>query len=367
MTNPWLDMVLGAQKTLLDESFKAWNRFLALPNVVDQALHVQVGSTPHDIVYEEDSLKLLRYRNEGSVSVREPLLVCYALVNRPYILDLQPDRSVVRQLLKRGFDVYLIDWGVPSAADRSMRLQDYICGLLKNVADFVCAESGSPKVNLFGYCMGGTMSAMFTALYAELVHTLTLLAAPIDFARDDGLLRLWTQEKYFDVDRLIDAFGNCPAPFLQMSFQLMKPVQNFVEKYTGFAENLQDEKFLENFFAMEKWGQDNIPVAGETFREFVKCLYQRNELVQGRFRLRGQKVDLGRIACPLLLLTADADHLVPPASTLGIREHVGSRDVEALSINAGHIGLAVSSKAHRQFWPKAAGWIAERSTVCPGH
>ena len=209
------------------------------------------------------------------------------------------------------------------------------------------------------------MSALFTALYPELVHTLTLLAAPIDFAGDDSLLHLWTQEQYFDVDRLIDTFGNCPAPLLQSAFQLMKPVQNYYEKYVNFFDNLQGEQFLENFFAMEKWTQDNIPVPGETFREFVKCLYQRNQLVKGEFRLRDAPVKLERITCPLLLLTADGDHLVTPASTLGIEPHVRAAEVKKLSISAGHIGLAVSAKAHRQFWPEAVRWIAERSTPRP--
>jgi polyhydroxyalkanoate synthase len=365
MTNSLFDTVFDAQRSLLDESFKGWSRLFALPKVVEHATHVRVGTTPHDVVYEEDSLKLLRYRNPRPIAFREPIVICYALVNRPYILDLQPSRSVVQRLLQRGFDVYLIDWGIPSAADRSMRLQDYICGLMKNVAEFVCKESGSPTFNLFGYCMGGTMSAMFAALYPEVLQSLTLLAAPIDFDADDGLLHTWTQEKYFDVDRLINAYGNCPAPFLQASFQVMKPVQNFVEKYASFFENLHDDKYLENFFAMERWGQDNIPVAGETFREFVKCLYQRNQLIKGEFRLRNTIVKLERVTCPLLLLTAEFDHLVPPASTHGIISHVGSTDIKELSISAGHVGLAVSSKAHRQFWPQAAEWIAERSTAAP--
>jgi polyhydroxyalkanoate synthase len=362
MMNPMFDAMLEGQRQMADEAIKAWGRLFAMPKVVDKAMHVRVGTTPSDVVYEEDSLRLLRYRNEGNVKYREPLLICYALVNRSYVLDLQPERSVIRQFLKGGHDVYLIDWGVPTAADRTMRLQDYVCGLLKHVIDFVLEETESPRVNLLGYCMGGTMSTMATALHPELIQTLTLLAAPIDFSGDDGLLHLWTKEENFDVDQLIDAYGNCPAPFLQGAFQMMKPVMNYIEKYISLYENLQDEKFLENFFTMEKWVQDNIPVAGETFREFVKCLYQRNQLVKGEFRLKGKKVDLAKITCPLLLLTADFDHLVPPTSTLGITPYVKSNDVKSMSINAGHIGLAVSSKAHRQFWPEAVEWISERST-----
>jgi polyhydroxyalkanoate synthase len=362
MTSAMLDMFLDFQKTAQEESLRAWKRWANVPKVPQIARDVKVATTPHDVVYEEDSLKLLRYRNTHSIDFAEPILVCFALVNRPYILDLQPDRSVVRQLLKRGFDVYLIDWGVPTAADRTLRLNDYVCGFLKNVVDFVSVHSNSRRINLLGYCMGGTMSAMYTALYPDRVKNLILMAAPIDFSGDECLLNLWTREEYFDVDAFIDAFGNCPGSFLQTSFQLMKPVQNYFEKLTGFAEKMDDDGFLENFFAMERWGNDNIPVAGETFREFVKYLYQRNQLVNGEFELRDKPVKLEAINCPLLTLTAEHDHLVPPCSTLAIEDHVSSKFVHHMSINAGHIGLAVSSKAHAQLWPDAAMWIADHST-----
>ena len=143
---------------------------------------------------------------------------------------------------------------------------------------------------------------------------------------------------------------------------MMKPVQNYVEKYLGFVEKMDDDAYLENFFAMERWANDNIPVAGETFREFVKHLYQQNQLVMGEMRLRDMPVKLQNITCPLLTLVADQDHLVPPNSTLAIKHYVSSKFVHNMSINAGHIGLAVSSKAHSQLWPDAAMWIADHST-----
>jgi polyhydroxyalkanoate synthase len=363
MNTVMMDAMLNMQKTALQESCRMWERFLKLPQVPEIARDVNVATTPHDVVYEEDSLRLLRYRNEHSIDLREPILICFALVNRPYILDLQPDRSVVRQLLKRGFDVYLIDWGVPTAADRSLRLHDYVNGFMRNVANFVCSHSDSPRVNLLGYCMGGTMSTMYTALYPEQVRNLILMAAPIDFSGDDSLLNVWTREEYFDVDGLIDAYGNCPGSFLQTTFQMMKPVQNYYEKYVSFAENMDRDAFLENFFAMERWSNDNIPVAGETFREFVKMLYQRNQLVKGEMRLNDVPIDLGKITCPLLMLVAEHDHLVAPNSTLALRQHVKSREIKEMHIDAGHIGLAVSSKAHRQLWPDAAMWIADHSTA----
>jgi polyhydroxyalkanoate synthase len=362
MYSAMLESLLEYQKAAQTESARAWARWLNVPKIPQIARDVKIATTPHDVVYEEDSLKLLHYHNDHSIDFKEPILVCFALVNRPYILDLQPDRSVIRQLLNRGFDVYLIDWGIPTAADRTLRLQDYVCGFLKNVAQFVLNHSDSPKLNLLGYCMGGTMSSMYTALYPDQIRNLILMAAPIDFSGDEGLLNLWTQEQYFDVDAFVDAFGNCPGSFLQSSFQLMKPVQNFVEKYNGFVEKMDDDAFLENFFAMERWGNDNIPVAGETFREFVKHLYQQNKLVMGEFTLHDRPVKLQNITCPLLTLTAEHDHLVPANSTLAIKHYVSSKFIHHMSINAGHIGLAVSSKAHSQLWPDAAMWIADHST-----
>jgi len=362
----WFNQALAQQKALYDEAIKAWSRLLAAPKVIDWARDVAVGTTPHEVVYEEENLRLLRYRRDSPPAYAEPIVFCYALVNRPYILDLQPDRSVIRQFLNRGFDVYLIDWGDASAADRRMTLRDYIRGLIKNVADYVVAHSPAPRFHLVGYCMGGTMSTIFTALYPEPVKTLSLMAAPLDFSvgGDESLVQLWSDPKYFDVDALIDAFGNCPASFLQTSFQMMKPVQNYVTKYITLYDKLDDEKFVENYLAMEKWTNDNIPVAGETFREFVKKLYQRNELVKGEFRLGvgEEPIQLKRITCPLLVLTATADHLVPPGQTEGLLPYVGSTDTKAMRLNAGHIGLAVSSKAHKQFWPEATGWLAERSS-----
>ncbi|MCA9100091.1 MAG: class III poly(R)-hydroxyalkanoic acid synthase subunit PhaC [Pirellulales bacterium] len=321
------------------------------------------GATPFDVVYQESSLRLLRYRSDVAAAVAEPVLLCFSLVNRPYILDLQPQRSVVRQLLEQGLDVYLIDWGVPSNADHTLRLHDYINKRMKCLADIVCEASGSPQINLLGYCMGGTMAAIYTSLYQRQVRNLILLAAPIDFSGNESLLNIWTRQGHLDVDGLIDAFGNCPGAFLQACFQQTKPVQNYFEKYIRLHEHSGDNAFLENFLAMERWANDSIPVAGETFREFVKMFYQQNRLVEGQLRLRGTPIDLARITCPLLLLTANFDHLVPPNSALALTGCASSAEALNLAIDAGHIGLAVSSKAHRELWPAAARWIVDHSTL----
>jgi polyhydroxyalkanoate synthase len=347
---------------LFAEQRRNWRRLLNAPRLGALALGTQVGTTPHDVVYEAGTLRLLRYRRQTPARHAEPLVLCYALINRPYILDLQPDKSVVARYLAEGFEVYLIDWGVPTAADRGLSLEDYVCRLLDGVVAHVLRTHRGERLHLLGYCMGGTLATMFTALAPERVSTLTLLAAPIGFDGRESLLNVWVDRQYFDVDAFIDANGNCPAWFLQGCFLAMKPVQNLLEKGLALHEMLSESRALPSYFAMERWINDNIPVAGETFRQFVKHFYQGDELVQGRFHLGARRVELGRIACPILLLTARKDHLVAPASTEKIRGHVGSTDVSSVTIDAGHVGLVVGGKAQGVLWPAATRWLADRST-----
>src|SRR5438876_2312937 len=204
---------LNWQRSMVDETLAAVGRFGQLPTLVQRAQRIRKGVSPSEVVYEEDRLKLLHYLSDSKPRFRTPLVVIYALVNRPYILDLKKGRSVVANFVDGGFDTYLVDWGVPTWADRHLTLDDYINGYMVNVMDYLRERSGVEKLNVLAYCMGGAMSAMFTALHPERVRNLMLMASPIDFASDDGLLNLWTRRENFDVDKFIDAFGNCPADF----------------------------------------------------------------------------------------------------------------------------------------------------------
>lgn len=362
MTQSMVEFISKQQTALVKEWEKTWRRFASLPNVIDESRKREEGCSPYDVVYSEGTMRLLHFHRQTPAKYQEPILLTYALVNKPYILDLQPDKSVVRQYLDRGFEVYMVDWGSPSDWDRNFSINDYVNGYLRRVSRFLLRRYPKNDYHVIGYCMGGTFSTLFVATNPKRVKTLTLLAAPIDFSGDEAMLHLWTKRKYFDVDALVDTYGNCPADFLQSCFLVMKPVQNILEKKINLYENMADPKFVANFYAMENWVTDNIPIPGATFREFVKSLYQGNELVQGKYILNGQKVDLKEIKCPLLLLTAKQDHLVSSKSTEGIIPHVGSTDVKSMVIDAGHVGLVVGGNAQRTFWPEATRWLAERST-----
>src|SRR5690349_24824322 len=232
--DPWLQW----QRTLADETAAAWGRMTHLPTLWQRAQRIRKGVSSSAVVYEEDRVKLRHYLSEQEPRYRTPVVFIYALVNRPYILDLKKGRSVVANFVERGFDTYLVDWGIPTPADRHLTLDDYINGYMVNVLDYLRERTGVDQVNIVGYCMGGTMSAMFTALHPDRVKNLILLAAPIDFATRDGLLGLWTRPENFDVDKFVDAFGNCPPEFLQSTFLLLRPVGNFIEKPINFYENM---------------------------------------------------------------------------------------------------------------------------------
>lgn len=355
--NPWF----RAQEAMIDEWTAGLRRMTRLPLLWQHAQRVKKGATPSEVVYEQDRLELLHYKTDKPPKFKTPLVFVFALVNRPYILDLLPGKSVVEHFVKAGFDTYLINWGAPTHADRHLTMDDYVNGYIYDVVEYLCRECRTEQVNMLGYCMGGTMSAMYTALHPQTVKNLILMAAGIDFSTRDGLINAWSDSRSFDVDAFVEAYGNCPAEFLQGMFLMLKPVSNLIEKPLALLERLEDERFVDEYFTMETWLNDNIAVPGEVFREFVKYLYQGNMLVKGKLPVGLRTVDLKQITCPVLNLMASRDDLVPCAQSEPFNDLVGSTDRKTMKIEAGHIGLAVGSKAQRQLWPEVCQWLAQRS------
>jgi polyhydroxyalkanoate synthase len=351
----------NATQAMTDQTLANLNRMSRLPFLMNRAMKVRRGASPSEVVHQDGRVKLLHYLSDDPPKYRQPLVFVFALVNRPYILDLLPGKSVVEHFVKAGFDTYLIDWGRPTHADRNESLESYVDGYLPRLIEHVANRTGVEQVSVLGYCMGGTMSTIFTALHPQRVRNLMLLAAGIDFTTREGLLNQWADGENFDVDGFVDAFGNCPATFLQWSFLMLKPIGNFLQKPITLLERLDDDKFVHEFLTMETWLNDNIPVPGEVFRQFVRNLYQQNQLTRGELTLGGRRVDLQRITCPVLNLMATKDDLVPCAQSEPFNDCVGSTDRKTLKLAAGHIGLAVGSRAQRELWPEAVRWLEQRS------
>jgi polyhydroxyalkanoate synthase len=314
--------------------------------------------TPSEIVYREGKTKLLRYFPKGAQTEAVPVLLVPSLINKYYILDLLPGKSYVEFLLEHGFAVYLLDWGVVDEADRLVTLEKYIEGYLRNAIGEVIKQAKTKKVSLIGYCMGGTLCLISAALFPKTVKNIILLATPVDF-ENDSLLSVWANEKYFDVDRLVDTYGNIPVSVLQNAFQMLKPVKNLT-RYVDLYEKSEDAAFVETFLAFDYWANDQIPVAGETFRKFVKDTFQKNLLIKNEMTLGKRKVDLGKIKSALLNVIAEHDNIVPPASAEALMDKIGSRDAEILKVKGGHHGITIGTSALAIVWKKTAEWMRER-------
>lgn len=320
---------------------------------------IDVEKTPRELVYSDNKMKLYHYKTLAKEVCPVPTLIVYALVNRQYMMDLQQDRSFIRNLLERGQDLYIIDWGYPDKSDRYITLEDYIDGYINDAVDFIRKRSGRDSINLLGVCQGGTFSVVYAALYPDKIKNLVTMVTPVDFDTEDGLLFKWS--RYMDVDKMVNAYGNIPGEFMNAGFLMLKPVQLMLDKYVGFIENLDRREVVENFLRMEKWIFDSPDQAGEAYRQFIKYFYQQNLLVQNKLEIGGRKVNLKKITMPLLNIFAEKDHLVPPSTSRPLNDLVGSKDKEIMSVPAGHIGIYVSSRAQNEIAPKVASWLMERS------
>ncbi len=335
-----------------------WNFADDATDVLLGDLDTEIASTPYEIVYQQDRVKLKYYKSEAPVKMKTPLLVVYALINRETMLDLQPGRSVVKTFLDNGIDLYMIDWGYPTRKDRYMTIDDHVNGYMDDVVNYILKREKVPQVNLMGICMGGTFCVMYSALHADKVKNLVTTVAPTNFDTDQGLLHSWM--KSVDVDRMMDTLGNMPGDLMNFGFLLLNPARLMIDKYQSFLENMNSRDFVENFVRMEKWIFDSPDVPGETFREFIKDFYQGNKLINSQMELGGKRVDLKNLTMPLLNIYGKFDHLVPPGACELLTSRVGSTDVQDVCIDTGHIGIYVSSKCQREFAPKICSWLGER-------
>ncbi len=324
---------------------------------------IQIGVSEKEEVYREDKLILYHFKPLVEKPLEIPVLLVYALVNRPYMVDLQEDRSLVRNLLKLGLDIYLIDWGYPTRADRWLTLDDYINGYIDNCVDVLRDRHKLDKINLLGICQGGTFSVCYSALHPDKVKNLVTTVTPIDF-HVDGLLNLWgggtMGAEALDVDLMIKALGNMPGEYLNLEFVMLKPWQLTIDKYLDFPKVMADKNKLLNFMRMEKWIFDSPDQAGEAYRQFMKDFYQQNKLIKGEVKIGDAQVDLGNIRMPVLNIYAEKDHLVPPASSIALEKYIGSEDYTAKSFPVGHIGMYVSGKVQHDLPPIIADWLKAR-------
>lgn len=328
------------------------------PKLVPAPDEITLESSPYDVVYEEDKVRLLHFRPLVEKQVKVPLVISYAIINRYHILDIQPKKSWVRKLLEGGIDTYMIDWGNPSNIDKYLDFDDYVNTYMDNCIEYVKNETDNKSVSVQGYCTGGTIATIYASLHPQKVRNLIATAPVIDGWKDITVVS--NMAKHIDVDKLVDTIGNMPPEFMYYCFSILKPFEQGLEKYYKFFKNIHDKEFVDSFLRVEKWLSETPPIPGELFRQWIKDVYQKNLLIQNKMIVGGRQVDLRQITMPIFIQTAVGDHLVSPECSMPLYYAVGSEDKTLRVYPTGHVGMIASSYSQKQILPELVQWIKER-------
>ena len=348
---------------LTDQAFAFQKRLLSFSKVL--STKAAIAQTPKELVWTLNKAKLYRYMPVVPAQRRHrvPILLVFAIMNRPHILDLRPGHSFVEFMVGHGFDVYLLDWGIPRIEDKGMKLDDYAIEYLPRAIRKMKAVSGSEVFSLLGWCIGAILTTVYAAMRPdEGLRNLLLLTAPLDFSnRDHVTFARWTDERYFDVEKILAAFGNMPGEMIDYGAKALKPIDNYVTNYCKLWDSLDNPRAVEAWQAMNTWVTDNIPMAGAAYRQLIEELYRKNALIQNQLRVRNEVVDLKKIQANLLTVIAEGDHITPPCQSEAILEKVSSLDREVYRVPGGHIGIMAGSAAHKTTWPHIEQWLSARS------
>ena len=320
----------------------------------------QVGKTPREKIHQRNKSILYRYGVAPNRRHTVPdLMVPNLGISRPYIFDLYPGSSFVEHMIQQGFDFYLLDWGVFGDEDNGLTVDECVTSILPVMVRKVLKTSGTDRVSLLGYCMGGPLAACYTALHPEPVKNLINMAGPIDY-QQAGLFTAWLDKRYFDVDKLIATFGSMPADLVRLGFKMMKPTMDLTT-FTNLWWNVGDDKYVEGFMALNKWANEYVPFPGEFFRQWVKDFYQENKLIKNELNLGGRPVRLSNIKCPLFVVGAKQDYICPPECARALVDAVSSTEKEYMELPGGHISLIAGRGAINKVWPKVSAWLTPRS------
>lgn len=319
-----------------------------------------LGASVKDVLIDRGVMKLYHYHAQSDEVYRVPILLVMATTNRGYIFDMVPGQSFVEYLLKAGFDVFMLDWNAPKAEDKGLAFEDYVLDFIPAAIDRVKQETGEDEFTLLGYCFGGVLSVLWSGLHPDAgMKNLVTFTTPTDFTKME-MFQAWADKRFFDVDRMVDTFGQCPADYLYTSFDMLRPGARLAGNIRLW-DNMWNDEFVKSYRMFDRWAADMLPLAGEYFRQTTKKLMWDNQLMHGEMEVGGQRVDLGAITVPFLHIVAEHDHIVPYAASAPLINMVGSTDKEEVVLKGGHVSLVAGPNAIKRLWPKLVEWLEERS------
>jgi polyhydroxyalkanoate synthase len=320
-----------------------------------------LGASAKETLIARGPLRFYHYKPLVDDVYRVPVMLVMATTNRGYIFDMVPGQSFVEFLLRQGYDVFMVDWEAPRADEKHLAMEDYVGDFLPQCVAKVAEVSGEPDLTVVGYCFGGVLSILWASLYAgDNLKNLVTFTTPVNF-EGMPLFQAWSDKRYFDVDRLVDTLGNCPAEMLYSSFDMLRPGGRIAGNIRLW-DNMWNDEFVKSYRMFDRWSADMLPLAGEYFRQTTKQLMWDNALMKGTMTVGGQTVDLSRIKVPFLHVTAEHDHIVPADASAPLIDLVGSADKQAVVLKGGHVSLVAGGNAIKRLWPQIDRWLGDRST-----
>ena len=337
------------------EAFQRLQRFSdGIKNYQNYPRHPRPPEPP--AIWASGSTRLLDYGIFTVASSAPPVLVIPSLINRAYILDLAPDRSLIRHLAASGLRPLLVDWGRPEEIERDFGLDQYIGERLQAVLDFVSAET-SRRPALTGYCMGGNLALALAGRNPGAISALALLATPWDFHSDGGVTARFLDMTGPALKHLIAQMGVLPVDMLQAMFAGLDPAQTG-SKFRHFATATKDSDAAKRFILLEDWVNDGVPLPGKVALECLFGWYRDNTPYTGNWKIAGETVDPTKITLPTFAAIPSKDHIVPPASAQALADILPN--VHILNPPAGHIGMVAGSQAEQRLYEPLSQWLTEQ-------
>lgn len=312
------------------------------------------ASNSRELIFQQDKIKLFRYAGKAKEIHTIPLLIVFSTVNRPDILDLFADQSLINSLLEKGIDVYLLDWGYPDQADTMLTFSDYVTRYLDCCVTKIKEKSKQDTINLLGICQGGVISICYTAI-SEHVNKLVLISTPIDFHTKDNLITKLSQK--LEIDSLEKMPSNIPGSWLAQFFATLRPFEVRGLKYLKFADQLHDAEKTQKFLQVEKWLADTPDQPSKAFSEFIRYFYQENQLSNKQYQLNGKTIDLSNITTPVLNIIAKNDEIIPPSASRALKKHIEPKCYTQKVYSSGHIGIYINKSVTSKLATEIARWL----------
>jgi polyhydroxyalkanoate synthase len=314
--------------------------------------------TEGTVVYENPLFQLIQYTPKTATVNQKPLLMVPPCINKFYILDLQPENSLVRYAVEQGNTVFLISWSNPDQSLARTTWDDYVDQGVIQAIRVVQEISGEDKLNMFGFCVGGTLVGTALAVLAargeQVANSLTLLTTFLDF-RDTGVLDVFVDETQVALrEQQLKDGGLMPGRDLASTFSSLRPnvlVWNYVQ--SNYLKGNEPAAF-----DLLYWNSDSTNLPGPMFCWYLRNTYLENRLKTGELVVAGETVDLTRIDAPAFVYGSREDHIVPWPSAYDSLAILSGPTRFVLGAS-GHIAGVINSPAKnkRNYWTNDSGKV----------